>query len=102
MSKLEKLKQKFYFDEKGQILELGYYGDYKMGLTEDEIKDYLRVRANTVRIETLYKKFCKIAGNNTMGIYKCPCCNFETSLMYRHDVQRFADKLFLGKETYFD
>jgi len=68
-----------------------------MGLTSNEIKDYLRVEPNTLAISKLYKKFGDIAGCNTGSV--APTGEF---LMYRHDVERFADKLFLGKETYFD
>ena len=40
--------------------------------------------------------FNKIAGCNTGVIVD------GYALMYREDVARFADQLFLGKKTYFD
>ena len=78
-------------------IDLRYYGDYRIGLTGKEIKEYLKNRANTTKLGNLYRRFVKIAGVNTMGIAP----NGE-SLMYRHDVERFADVLFLNKPTYFD
>jgi hypothetical protein len=100
-SKLKYAKSRFSYDEEGTP-ELKYYGQFMHGLTNEEIKDYLRVRANKSRIETIYKKFCDIAGVNTVAIYQCPNCREMRTLMYRHDVQRFADVLFLGVPTYFD
>ena len=83
-------------------IDLQHYGIFRMGLTDDEIKEYLKNRANTDKMGDLYKRFCKIAGVNTMGIIHCTSCRKEYVLMYRHDVQRFADVMFLNKPTYFD
>jgi len=87
-----------------QVFDIYSYGDYRMGLTNKEIKDYLVIRHNDlkkIKIKkcsiALFKKFCKIAGVNTCALGP----NGEI-LMYRHDVQRFADVLFLNKPTYFD
>ena len=78
------------------------YGKYRLGLTKEEIKKYLKMRANTNKLGGLYKKFCKIAGVNTVAIVTTDCCKKDIRLMYRWDVERFADVLFLNKPTYFD
>lgn len=72
------------------------YGLYRMGLTDEEIRIYLNAR-NTKGIKRVYDKFNKIAGVNTMSVTPD-----GQPLMYRHDVERFANKLFNGTETYFD
>ena len=86
--------------------DLDTFGQYRIGLTDDEIKEYLRLRvegnhpkkALTQReLKNLFTKFGKAAGCNTVGVGP-----EGQSLMYRHDVQRFADQVLLGKETYFD
>lgn len=97
ISKLQRVRNRFYYYEQSSTPDIKDYGTYRMGLTADEIKDYLRVRADKLAVAKLYKKFCNIAGCNTGSM--APTGEF---LMYRHDVERFADKLFLGKETYFD
>lgn len=92
----------FYLTPDGEI-DLIHYGQFRMGLSESEIRDYLRARANKTNIKTLYKKFIEIAGCNTMAVFTCPECKKQISLMYHHDVKRFADVLFgKTKSTYFD
>jgi hypothetical protein len=101
-TKMERVRTKFSFDEDGNI-KITHYGKYTQGLTSSEIEDYLRARANKIAVKRLYKKFCNIAGVNTMAMYGCPNCEYQTSLMYRHDVKRFSDVLFVvTKGTYFD
>ena len=99
---LEQAKFSLHMENSEDDLGLSKFGRFTIGLTHDEIKDYLRVRANQSGVERLYKKFCKIAGVNTMGMYTCPKCGDHRSLMYRHDVKRFADVMFLGIPTYWD
>ena len=95
------LRSRFHIDPSGRV-QLERFGTYCSGLTSEEIKDYLRVRTGKLRIEQVYKQFCKIAGVNTMSSATCPYCQRLIGLMYRHDVERFADAL-LGKiPTYFD
>jgi hypothetical protein len=77
-------------------------GKYTMGMTSEEIESYLGRRANTLSTKTLVNKFNKICGVNTMGVHICPKCGEHIALMYRHDVERFADVLFYRKQTYFD
>jgi len=78
------------------------YGDYRGGLTINEIKEYLKKRACATRLGRLYIQFCKIAGINTMGVIVTQCCGKRMTLMYRSDVKRFADLMFEGTPTYFD
>ena len=102
MNKLESIKYKFYFEEDGSF-NLQTYGQFRAGLTTDEVKDYLRARGDTLNVKRLYNKFCDIAGRNTMGCFTCEKCGDMRGLLYRHDVLRFADVLFgKTKGTYFD
>lgn len=102
MNELERIKFQFHKKEDGS-LDIEHFGQFRMGLTQLEVKDYLRARANKLSIEKLYKKFHEIAGRNTMSSSRCLDCNVSYSLMYRWDVERFADVLFgVTKETYFD
>jgi len=101
MNELETIRYHFSFDEFNQP-KLENYGQYTHGLTSEEIDDYLRVRARKLNVKTLRKKFEDIAGVNTVAVHICPSCGKQIYLMYRHDVKRFADKLFLNKETYWD
>ncbi|KKL58991.1 hypothetical protein LCGC14_2219810 [marine sediment metagenome] len=83
-------------------INLRYYGTYRMGLLDKEIKIYLRQMARGTKYSKystsqLIRKFHTIAGCNTMAIAPT-----GESLMYRHDVSRFADKMFCGIPTYFD
>jgi len=83
-------------------VDINEFGVYTHGLTGNEIKEYLKKRSGVTKIGNLYRKFLRIAGVNTVATCKCEFCGWEFSLMYRHDVERFADVLFLGKKTYFD
>jgi hypothetical protein len=89
-------------------MDIKKFGKYKEGLTAEEIKVYLRERLNEMDQFNTYKKcpvdvvkrFNKAAGCNTMA---CKVINDKmTTLMYRCDVERFADLIFCGKSTYFD
>jgi len=88
-------------------IDLNEYGTFRMGLTNEEIKIYLRQRAKGTKFSkystiALEKKFNKIAGINTVSAYICPKCNKTTLLMFRCDVERFANNLFLNADTYWD
>ena len=91
------------------ISEIDHYGSYRQGLTDKEIKKYLKILSKTTALirfsklttKQLYNKFCKIAGVNTMALVTLEDGTTRV-LMYRHDVKRFADVLFLGKKTYWD
>jgi len=82
--------------EEEKVIDLEYYGKYMAGLTAKEIKEYLKHRAGVTRLGNLWNKFVRIAGCNTMALVD------GQALMYRYDVERFANVLFLGKTTYFD
>jgi 20S proteasome alpha/beta subunit len=88
------------------MIDINEYGKYRIGLTSEEIQEYLKERYNeglkalpipykTIKkcLKATYKKFCAIAGVNTVGVVKKD--NKNITLMYRYDVKRFADKLFL-------
>jgi len=85
-------------------VDINEFGKYRLGLTRNEIKEYLEQRripcSKTCKNRQLYKEFCKIAGSNTCAVIREG--KKDISLMYRHDVERYADKLFFNKETYFD
>jgi hypothetical protein len=99
-SKIQQLKDTFYYVDNKP--DLDRYGQFMMGLAGQEITNYIKVRANKWNVDKLIKEFIEISGCNTGSVYVCPKCRMEEFLMYRHDVERFADKLFDGKETYFD
>lgn len=97
MKDIDKIKAKFYFDKwEEPILE--HYGEYRVGITDEELEDYLRARSGKVNIEKLIKKYWDVAGCNTCGL-----TSDSRVLHYRHDVQRYSDVLFGKiKSTYFD
>ena len=78
-------------------VKLEHFGAYRLGLTMAEIKEYLRRRTRKRNVEKLYKRFQTAAGVNTMASGPQ-----GQVLMYRWDVERFADVVILGKPTYFD
>ena len=91
------------------MVDINEFGKYRLGLTRSEIKAYLAVRWNELvspkeKIKKIgelqYLQFCKIAGVNICAVIREG--KKDISLMYRHDVERYADKLFLNKSTYFD
>lgn len=82
---------------KNNEIDIYDFGAYRYGLTTEEIDEYLRQRTGKKRVKLLHKKFSKIAGVNTMAVGPQ-----GQSLMYRHDVKRFADALLLNIPTYWD
>ena len=82
-------------------IDINDFGEYKDGMSFDEIREYLKFRAGVSKIGDLLKRFGKIAGVNTGAVSKDKDGHL-IHLMYRHDVERFADLMFEGKETYFD
>ena len=96
---VDNLRARFLYDHKGKALLL-HYGVFEAGLTDAEIDDYLRVRTNTMNIDSVYRKLYKELSGST-----CPCVNVngqELVLIYRHDVLRFVDKILDNVPTYFD
>lgn len=86
-----------YCDTCSKHIDINTFGNYRIGLSDAEIKKYLSIRANTKKTLELFKRFDKAAGCNTAGVGP-----EGQSLMYREDVKRFADLILLGKATYFD
>jgi len=89
------------------ILDIYNYGEYRRGLANKEIDIHLRVRAIGTKYakystKQLRNKFSKIAGVNTGALVTCPICQKPISLMYRSDVERFADQMFQDIPTYWD
>lgn len=75
------------------------FGVFRIGLSPLEITNYLEERSGLRgnKLKRLEKEFHKAAGVNTMGLGPG-----GVLLMYRHDVQRFADCILLGTPTYWD
>jgi len=92
------------------MLDINNFGKYRVGLTKQEIKEWLKVRWNellplkSVPLKKInkatWKKFNEIAGCNTCGFVVAN--KNIVHLMYRWDVERFTNQLFDNKETYFD
>jgi hypothetical protein len=78
------------------------FGTRTLGMSDKEIEEYLMARKKYHKkkwsLKTTLAKFNKAAGVNT-----CAICQYTGEiLMYRHDVERFADVIFLGTKTYWD
>lgn len=92
------------------MLNINEFGKYRLGLTNKEIEEWLKLKWNELLFlrgnpikkinKATWDKFWEIAGVNTVAVIKEG--HKKITLMYRHDVKRFTDKLFLNKETYFD
>lgn len=96
---LKRLRERFRYYEDGTP-DIFQYGEFRKGVTNSEIDDYLKVRANKLNIKAVRAKFDKVAGCNT-----CPVAQFDgqnLGLMYRHDVERFANQMFDGTPNYWD
>jgi hypothetical protein len=95
----KKIIDQFYFEKDSGKPDLHNYGKFRLGLTSEEVSNYLTVRAwqhSKKFSKKLEKKYQEIAGCNTCAVVD------GIVLHYRHDVERFADALFDGKGTYFD
>lgn len=85
-------------------LDIINYGEYRLGLINEEIEHYIEARCSLPQYKNKFKnikkaitKFWDIAGVNTMAIN-----SLGEPLMYRHDVLRFAGVLFNREKTYWD
>ena len=80
------------------MIDLNEFGKYRMGLTSEEIDEYLREQAKATKYSyyDFRARFNKISGYNTMALVD------GQVLMYRHDVDRFTKQLIEGIPTYFD
>ena len=90
--------------EKPKLPDIELIGAYRIGMTGDEIKEYLKQVFNIVTKKNrkecpakILKQFNEIAGVNTMGVSPT-----GEGLMYRFDVERFTMKLFFNQPTVFD
>jgi len=102
-----KFISKFYFDKDSGKVDIDNYGAYRLGLTKEEIVDYLHMRElqkgrykgllKLEKINKLVERFNDIAGCNT-----CAVGPQGQILHYRWDVLRFSNQLFDGTETHFD
>jgi len=89
------------------ILDIDNYGEYRHGLTSEEVNKYLRVRSKGTKysrysIKQLQTKFKRVAGINTGVVVTCPICKKFITLMYRYDVKRFVDQMLQGIFTSWD
>jgi hypothetical protein len=98
------MKKNKTIDTKKELPNLDQFGQYREGLTSEEITEYLRQVYNIVASKKrkicppkVINQFVEIAGVNTGALGP----NGE-SLMYRWDVARFVGKLFFKRDTYFD
>lgn len=82
---------------KEKQINIDDFGDYRLGLTSEEINEYLRCRTGRSKIKRLRKQFNKVAGINTVALGPA-----KQILMYRWDVKRFTDVILLHKPTYWD
>lgn len=80
-----------------QDTDIHLFGAYRMGLTKEEIEEWLGLKFNTLNTKRLIKRFNKAAGVNT-----CAVGPQGQMLMYRHDVQRFTEVILNGTPTYWD
>lgn len=106
---LDNLRSQFKYDEKGRP-DIYSYGAFKAGLTDEEINDYLRVRTGNWSITKVRKFYDLTTGADTCAVWD-GLVEIEREMMkvrgsvilhYRHDVERYADKVLLGTPTYFD
>lgn len=89
------------------MFDINKFGKYREGLTIEEIKKYLILRnvetpviKNINDLPLLFELYDKIAGVNTAACKKIK--GKLVILHYRWDVKRYADVLFLKKQTYWD
>ena len=104
---MENLRSMFKYDEKGKP-DINSYGAFHMGLTNEEIDNYLRVRTGQFNIRTIRKFYDTVTGADTCAVWSGIVdagglkVQGEVILHYRHDVRRYADKCLDGTPTYFD
>lgn len=104
---MENLRALFKYNEKGEP-DIYSYGAFHMGLTDEEINNYLRVRTNQFDIRTVRKFYDTVTGADTCAVWSDYVTvngkkvAAEVVLHYRHDVKRYADQCLEGKPTYFD
>jgi len=98
MNKLEKLRNTFYFKDNKPCIDS--YGIFNSGLTAEECKNYLRVRANKWDIRKELKKIENLSRGST-----CPFVQLDGkgyNLIYRHDWEHYCDVVLNNKPFIFD
>ena len=88
---------RYFPDGKPDILSFGLF---QGGLTEAEVKDFLRIRVNKMNVEKEYARYVKASGPNTCAVVTV--LGQAVTLHYRWDVSRFIEKALEGTPTYFD
>lgn len=85
-------------------IDIEDFGVFRMGLSSDDVRAYLRARAGRKQIPDLIRKF-----NKEFGCQTCPVADFKIKgkrqiviLMYRHDVEHVADFIFNGTPYLWD
>ena len=101
-----KFVHQFYFDKESGKVDINNYGKYRLGLSRAEVVDYVHMRKlqssrvkrllNLKEIQKLIQKYQEIEGCNTCAVVD------DVVLYYRHDVERFCDKMFNKTNTYWD
>ena len=81
-------------------IDINKFGEYKEGLSFEEIQEYLKKRAGVKEVGDLFKRFGKLSKGGTGAVIKDESGN-HIYLMSRKDVKRFADIMF-GKDNMFD
>lgn len=102
-NELVSLRRRFLYDYLGRP-DVYQFGAFKDGLTAEEIDDYLKVRSNSLKIIKIRKKFDDLlCGSTCRSIaIQGEKVVVEKCLIYRHDVERFANNIFEKTPTYFD
>ena len=86
-------------------MDIYKFGRRKIGLDRGEIREYLWLRAKDCGLRgyskgSLFRQFIqRMGGGHTHPMDKKQP---HITLTYRHDVERFADAIFMNKPTYFD
>lgn len=92
---LKNLRDHFRYFSNGTP-DLYSYGQFKDGVTSEEIEEYLMVRTNSVNVNALVKKF-----NIAFGCQTCRLVivkNVPVTLYYRYDVTRCADDVIKNRK----
>jgi len=79
------------------INNINNFGEYRLGLTWEEVKEYIKVRTGKKRTKRIEKKFNDFFYGST-----CAVTSTDQILLYRHDVKRFLDLILEGEPTYWD
>ncbi len=79
-------------------IDINDFGDYRLGLTIEEMKKYIKKVTGKKNVERIYKKVLKMLRGSTCAV----ASDGKTCLIYRWDVERFLNVVLFNKPTYFD